>query len=51
MIITFLYKTGKLQKLLIADHKAEHIWWVRGPISTITERGGIVPDFLCEVNM
>ena len=47
-IITFLYKTGKLQKLLIADHKAGHMWWVRGPISTITERGGIVSDFLCD---
>lgn len=44
-VITFIYKTGKTQKLLIADHKAGHMWWVRGMVSSITERGGIVSGF------
>ena len=44
--LTFIYKTGKTQKLLFADHKKGHLWWVRGPISGITERGGIVSDFM-----
>jgi len=47
-VLTFLYDTGKAKKLLIADHKRGHLWWVRGPLSSVTERGGIVSDFTCE---
>ncbi|MBU6370461.1 MAG: hypothetical protein KGH93_02215 [Patescibacteria group bacterium] len=43
-VIVFTYGSGPTAKLMIAEHKRGHEWWVRGAATGIHERGGIVSD-------